>query len=157
MQRFCEVVDCNRPVKAKGLCGSHYQRKYRTGNVNAGLPVGVGAGVQWIEDNINNAGEDCIIWPFNKSKKTGYGTLTAHYKNHLAHRYVCLMIHGQPPSKSHQAAHSCGNRLCVNPNHLRWATPIENTADKKTSRNPATRRRLLSSETIKCPSRRHQT
>jgi len=28
------------------------------------------------------------------------------------------------------AAHSCGERMCINPRHLRWATRKENEADK---------------------------
>ncbi len=30
-----------------------------------------------------------------------------------------------------QAAHRCGNKLCVNPSHLYWADPKTNMADAK--------------------------
>lgn len=45
-------------------------------------------------------------------------------------RVVCESVHGSPPTEKHEAAHSCGVRLCVNPTHLRWATKRENEADK---------------------------
>ncbi|WP_420136113.1 HNH endonuclease [Sinorhizobium meliloti] len=40
------------------------------------------------------------------------------------------MVSGEPPSNDHEAAHSCGNRECVNPNHLSWKTSSENQLDK---------------------------
>lgn len=43
---------------------------------------------------------------------------------------MCLEAHG-PAAPGQQAAHRCGNKLCVNPNHLYWADPIENMADAK--------------------------
>jgi hypothetical protein len=46
-------------------------------------------------------------------------------------RYVCEQANGPPPSPIHEAAHNCGkgHEGCVNPSHLRWATPKENVAD----------------------------
>lgn len=45
---------------------------------------------------------------------------------------VCEAVHGPAPSPHHEAAHTCGRGSsgCINPNHLRWATPTENQADK---------------------------
>jgi hypothetical protein len=49
----------------------------------------------------------------------------------FAHRFVCQEVHGAPPSDRHHAAHSCGkgHEGCINPRHLRWATPLENAHD----------------------------
>lgn len=69
----------------------------------------------------------CLIWPFGRLRD-GYGTLGREGKNLRAHRYICTLVYGEPPTPEHHAAHSCGRGHdgCVSPNHLRWATPSEN-------------------------------
>lgn len=46
------------------------------------------------------------------------------------HRLVCLAFHGRPPSPKHETAHNDGNPTRNVPSNLRWATKIENEADK---------------------------
>lgn len=48
----------------------------------------------------------------------------------LAHRLVCQAWHGPPPSDRHEVAHNDGNRLNSHYSNLRWATPVENQADR---------------------------
>lgn len=36
----CEVLDCDRPTQARGLCGTHYQRWRQGGDVQAEHAVG---------------------------------------------------------------------------------------------------------------------
>lgn len=45
-------------------------------------------------------------------------------------RVVCERVNGPAPTEKHETAHGCGNSWCVNKRHLRWATHIENEADK---------------------------
>jgi hypothetical protein len=78
-----------------------------------------------------NANSDqCITWPFAVRKSSGYGAHNASGKNYDAHRYACEMAHGKPPEAA-EAAHKCGNKLCVNPNHLYWADHKTNMDDAK--------------------------
>jgi len=74
---------------------------------------------------------ECIIWPFSRNQ-SGYGAVRISGLPQGAHRAVCTLVHGPAPTKDGHAAHSCGNGHlgCVNPNHLGWKSPKENTADQ---------------------------
>lgn len=76
------------------------------------------------------SGDGCLIWPFTRSR--GYGMLRQGNVKRMAHRIICEMVHGGPPSESYHAAHLCGNghKGCVNPTHLAWKTPSENQRDR---------------------------
>lgn len=88
---------------------------------------------QFIADALSSDIGECILWPFAVRKSSGYGAHSfrrAGKKGNLdAHRYVCELAHGQAPTRWYQAAHSCGNKLCINPRHLRWAFPTDNMTD----------------------------
>jgi hypothetical protein len=47
------------------------------------------------------------------------------------HVLVCTAFHGRRPSCEYEAAHNDGNPLNCVPSNLRWATHIENEADKR--------------------------
>lgn len=85
----------------------------------------------WLLGHVNYRGEDCLIWPFSRDDK-GYGLVgIGDRKIGKASRVMCRMAHGEPPTAKHHAAHSCnkGHLGCVNPQHLSWKTPRENTMD----------------------------
>ena len=45
-------------------------------------------------------------------------------------RLVCAAFHGECPDDKEEAAHGDGDRLNNRPENLRWATKLENAADK---------------------------
>lgn len=78
-------------------------------------------------------GDECLIWPFATSSD-GYAKcrFIPGGKEEYVSRVLCEEANGPPPTKSHQAAHSCGNGRsgCVAKRHLAWKTRVENEADK---------------------------
>lgn len=132
--KACAVVDCNGDAHAsgcaQGFCKAHYRRLLRHGDPLGG-GTSMGARKRWIEQHANHIGIECLNWPFSRNEN-GYGQFKVAGQSTLASRVMCEAAHGAPPSPTHQAAHSCGNgaRGCMNPQHLRWATRVENEADK---------------------------
>lgn len=75
--------------------------------------------------------DECLPWPFSRTWN-GYGQVGFHGKIQKAHRVMCILAHGAPPSR-HVAAHTCNNGHlgCVNPRHIVWKTPRENLLDRR--------------------------
>lgn len=130
--QFCNVEGCqNPPSDKKGMCNAHYLRQYRHGDVNHTERAANGTIQQWVLDHVEYDRGECLTWPF-ATGWDGRGRLSiGGFKQ--AHRYMCFLVNGPAPSKIHEAAHSCGkgHEGCVNPKHLRWATPVENAADRE--------------------------
>lgn len=77
-------------------------------------------------------GNGCLLWPFTKTG-SGYGwlRLSNPRRGAMAHVVVCSAVHDAKISGIHEVGHSCGNKLCLNPAHLRWCLHVDNCADRK--------------------------
>lgn len=83
----------------------------------------------WSKVNLpNQAG--CMLWKDSPSFY-GYGRLRLEGKQVGAHRVSLLLSEGPPPVGKNLATHTCRNRTCVAPAHLRWADPQENADDRE--------------------------
>jgi hypothetical protein len=70
---------------------------------------------------------DCLNWTGCKTHN-GYGQLTFRQTRVRAHRAAYEEFIGPIP-KGALIMHTCDNRSCVNPEHLRPGTPKDNTHD----------------------------
>ena len=130
IERICDAPGCSNQYYSKGYCRLHYQRWKAHGHIEPTRGRS-GEALAFLHALVDaEAVEDCVQWPFGRTPN-GYGRILIQGQKRVASRVVCEVAHGAPPTPDHQAAHSCGkgHEGCVNPLHLRWATPEENRAD----------------------------
>lgn len=130
-QVLCSVPNCNKRVLARGWCNRHYLKWRKCGSPE-GTGTSHGDPIKFLlETAINHKAGECILWPYAKSS-SGHAIICISGRNVPAARYLCQKVNGNPPSPTHETAHSCGNGHlgCVHPSHLRWATKSENEHDK---------------------------
>jgi len=131
---LCTIEDCEREQYAKGMCDLHYKRVLRTGSPFVSRPCLRGT----IEEKWNRyvdkkSKDECWEWKGYKDKD-GYGKMRVEKTNKGAH-IVSFYIHNGYIWPEKLILHSCNNPSCVNPNHLREGTQVENMKDRTNSGN----------------------
>lgn len=123
----CQAPDCTEPHFSIGYCKRHALRMKRHGSLE--LKRRSRGTIKKFLDAVlaSPKTDECILLPVAAKK---YAKFFDQGKQLTAHRYICMNAHGAPQEDRIFAAHSCGQSWCVNPEHIRWATPRENNDDK---------------------------
>lgn len=126
MRPPCIYPDCGRPNFGHGWCQMHYARVRRHGDPSFRLRK---RGTGTTEENFwaqVRKSTNCWDWTGTKYRN-GYGQawVKETRKQKLAHRLSWELTVGPIP-QGKQLDHTCWNRACVNPGHLRVVTGKQN-------------------------------
>ena len=122
--RQCTIDGCDQRYVARGMCRSHYNRAKRRGEVYE-FPT-MGHEKKPIAPRFwKHVEKTETCWNWTATKYNGYGRFKVGQSMVTAHRVSYEMANGPIPDGM-QVDHMCFNHSCVNPAHLRLASPKEN-------------------------------
>ncbi len=159
MDNKCTKIDCDKERYGRQpYCRPHYRLVAKYGHNTPPLR-NVGTGLTkvmrfWSRGLLTANPDKCWLWNGYIDKTTGYGksTLTVNHSTlKYAHQVAYYLGHEKWPEL--WVLHSCDNRKCINPNHLREGTHRENTDDMIMRQRQATGERhgnaVLSNEQVR--------
>ena len=136
---ICAGPQCDRAVRAKGLCNGHYEQKRKGRTLTALRPrrkqnmsaEGMG---RWISQQVEiDSASGCWIWPHTLDRK-GYGKVGFQGKMRYTHRLMFSIFVG-PLVEGLQVDHiECISTACCNPEHLRQVSHAGNMQNQRGSR-----------------------
>lgn len=128
----CKYPGCTSSFKMNnGYCNKHMLRIRRYGDPSiTHNNRGVGDTPEerfWSRvDKSPGFGRDGDCWQWLSGKNDWYGKITVDGWQTLTHIYSWYLANGRKPQLGMQILHSCDNKRCVNPEHLREGTLQEN-------------------------------
>lgn len=131
-RRSCSVEDCHKISFASSLCGSHYYRSRKYGNPFQGRNnpgIGTTPSERFWSKVLIGEPDECWEWQGSYTT-TGYGLAVLCFEGvrvHRSNRIAWTLANNRLPEL--HILHSCDNRKCCNPVHLRQGTNYENVRD----------------------------
>lgn len=131
-------------TSGRPLCRKHHARWLRHGDSakrsrNDLRPLAMIMIENWIADRDRS---ECWTDWANRPEWSGYdggGAVTRGYPTLGRDRVMRLVLIASgrpvPPAPGNHGLHNCDNKLCLNPDHLRWGTHRENMGDLQAVRN----------------------
>lgn len=122
--RICDYSQCGRPHEAKGYCKGHYWQLRKHGELRPIRRYARGTLADRIEAHSETAESGCIVWTASLDTH-GYGQINVDGEIRRIHRVAWELAHGVP-GPGRVVDHVCGNRKCLNVDHLREVSSQEN-------------------------------
>ena len=119
----CSTHECDRPLRARGLCATCYHRARQ-----AGMPTVLD--LRPVYERVMSrlvAEGDCLVYNGARNPR-GYGHLANRGRMAYTHRVVYEHHHGTAPAGM-VVMHICDNPPCCNIDHLRLGTTSDNVRD----------------------------
>jgi hypothetical protein len=117
------------------MCSKHYNRRLTTGSVEDGPRARAPVDVRLWRQVDRRGPDECWLWTAKRRIK-GYGVINWGGRGSrpiLAHRLAWILTNGPIPdgegAHGTVVMHTCDNRLCCNPAHLRLGTQGDNVKD----------------------------
>lgn len=134
LNRTCCIEGCEQRILARSWCSKHYNRWLRHGNPLTTLVVQHKGNVQ--ERFWAKVDKTSICWNWTGATTSGgYGNYSiGGNKTAPAHCFAYELTVGPIPIGL-QIDHRCHNTLCVNPAHLRLATPKQQAENRRGARS----------------------
>lgn len=125
MKETCKQEGCERTEgKALGYCNAHYLRFTRGRNMDAPIRNHRATDQERFWAKVAKS-DGCWTWKGARVNATGYGVFRLNARNQVSHRVAFAWANGSIPD-GYEVDHTCFNRSCVNPEHLRLLTHQEN-------------------------------
>lgn len=125
MSESCKHPGCDMPKgKARGWCNAHYLRATRGRDMDKPVRKHGATDEERFWPKVDKAGS-CWLWTAARLDARGYGVFRLSGRNVVAHRVSYMWAFGDIPA-GYEVDHTCFNRSCVNPDHLRLLTHQEN-------------------------------
>lgn len=126
----CRFETCPNPAKSLGYCWPHYEQHRRNPNgVRELTPRPKFASIrERLESKIGGTNE-LGCWLVKKVGAQGYGVMSYQGKPDTLHRISYRVFKGEIPPGL-EIDHQCRNRSCINPDHLKAVTRMENAQNR---------------------------
>lgn len=119
--RLCTIEGCDRPLRARGWCITHWARWRRHGDpLKLVRSVAVGSYEERFWAKVARTDIGCWNW-LAAANELGYGR----FEERAAHRVAYELLSG-PIAEGLELDHLCRNPSCVRPDHLEPVTHAEN-------------------------------
>ena len=124
--KTCSIDGCEKEHVARGFCSMHWQRWREHGDPLGGNERFATPEEAFLARTEPLLWSGCVVWTGGVDGG-GYGRLRVNGRMVSAHRWAWEREHGPIPDGMF-IDHTCWERSCVNPEHLRLATRSQNNA-----------------------------